>query len=136
MQGAAHPIEAKSPASGAGRSVLVVDDNQDAAEMLALLLGLQGHRVRVAHDAEDALLQVQSQMPEVALLDIGLPRMDGYELCRAIRLRPDGAAVRIVAISGWGQEQDRQRSREAGFDEHLVKPVAPEALEGLLAGAS
>ncbi len=119
-------------APGAGRQVLVVDDNQDAAEMLALLLGLQGHTVRTAHDAEAALQQVHERLPEVALLDIGLPGMDGHALCRAIRALPGGAGVRIIAVSGWGQEQDRQRSREAGFDEHLVKPVSPATLEALI----
>lgn len=111
-----------------GRSVLVVDDNEDAGRMLALLLREQGWTVRVAHDPVAALAAVDAAMPTLALLDIGLPGRSGHELASDIRARPGGDRVKLVAITGWGQEADRERSRKAGFDRHLVKPVDPESL--------
>jgi signal transduction histidine kinase/DNA-binding response OmpR family regulator len=116
----------------ARRRVLVVDDNVDAAEGMALLLRLSGHEVRTAHDGPSALGAVDAFRPELVLLDIGLPRMDGYEVARRLRARPELAALRLVAITGYGQEEDRQRCKEAGFDQHLVKPVDPQVLQQLL----
>jgi CheY-like chemotaxis protein/two-component sensor histidine kinase len=104
---------------GEPRRVLIVDDNIDAAELLAASLEALGHTTRVAHDGPSALRAAEEFDPEVALLDIGLPVMDGYELAR--RLRVDG--LRLVALTGYGQDTDRERSSQAGFDEHLVKPV-------------
>ena len=113
--------------------VLLVDDNVDAAESLAMLLRLWGHEVAVAHDGPAALRAAEGQRPQVALLDIGLPGMDGYELARRLRSQPGLGRVVLVALTGWGQEEDRRRSQEAGFDHHLTKPVELGALQKLLA---
>ena len=115
------------------RRVLVVDDNQDAADSLALLLRLAGQDVRAAYDGPSALAHSQEFQPELVFLDIGMPGMDGYEVARRLRRHPGLENARLVALTGWGQEDDRRRSKEAGFDHHLVKPVEPTALEGLLA---
>jgi len=116
---AAEPTEEES---GALRRILVVDDKRDAAESMAMLLRLRGHQVMVAHDAREALEIAAVTWPSVVLLDIGLPEIDGYEVCR--RLRQQGMVdTQIIAMTGYGQERDRQRSREAGFDAHTVKPV-------------
>jgi PAS domain S-box-containing protein len=117
----------------AARRVLVVDDNQDAAASLAMMLRLEGHAVEVAHDGQAALEAAQRFAPEVVLLDLGMPGMNGFEACRAMREQPGGAARRILALTGWNQEDDQRRSRAAGFDAHLVKPVDPQALRELLA---
>ena len=103
--------------------ILVADDNYDAAESLATLLELRGHQVRMAHDGVEALAIAKTFKPHVVLLDLGMPKMDGYETARQMRRRPGGKRVRLVALTGWGQHQDRQRTTEAGFDAHLVKPV-------------
>jgi CheY-like chemotaxis protein len=103
--------------------ILVADDNYDAAESLATLLELRGHQVRMAHDGVEALAIAKTFKPHVVLLDLGMPKMDGYETARQIRRQPGGKRVRLVALTGWGQHQDRQRTTEAGFDAHLVKPV-------------
>jgi len=116
-----------------GLRVLVVDDNADAADSLALLLRLHGHDVRVAHDGLGALALAPAFRPELIFLDIGMPGMDGYEAARRLRRLPGLQRVRLAALTGWGQQEDRRRSKEAGFDVHLVKPVDPAALEGLLA---
>ncbi|HET9642654.1 MAG TPA: response regulator, partial [Burkholderiaceae bacterium] len=113
--------------------VLVVDDNVDAAESLAALLKPDGHEVEVVHDAQEALASVRRFEPDVVLLDIGLPGMDGYEVARRIRQAVHGVRVTLVATTGWGQQKDRDRSRDAGFDHHLVKPVDPQAIRRLLA---
>jgi signal transduction histidine kinase len=113
------------------RRVLVVDDNVDAADSLALLLRLEGHDVTLAYDGAAAVDAARHGRPEIVLLDIGLPGMDGYEVCR--RLRADGFAnARIIAMTGYGQDRDRQRALEAGFDEHTVKPVEPALLKRML----
>ena len=119
---AAPPSKPAAPGSAArGRRVLVVDDNEDAADMLAEALLAEGHEVQVAHDAAEALSMAFAFAPEVAVLDLGLPVMDGYEL--AARMRADGRAPRLIAVTGYGQETDRERSRAAGFERHLVKPI-------------
>ena len=120
------------PATARARRVLVVDDNVDAAQTLALLLAMDGHEVKTAADGIEALACAEVWPPDVALLDLGMPRMNGYDLCRALRARKDGAALLVVAVSGWGQEQDRQRTAAAGFDGHMVKPVRYEQLVALL----
>jgi PAS domain S-box-containing protein len=117
------------------RRILVVDDNKDSAESLSLLLRAAGHDSRVAYDGEQALEEAVSFRPEVILLDIGLPGMDGYATCRKIREQPWGRSVIVAAVTGWGQEEDRRRSSEAGFQAHFVKPVDVGALTGLLASA-
>jgi PAS domain S-box-containing protein len=117
------------------RRVLVVDDNGDAAESLAMLLRAWGHEVRTTHDGLAALNAAEQVRPEVILLDIGLPRMDGYEVARRLRQRADMRDVLLVALTGYGQEEDRRRAKEAGFDAHLTKPANPTALQRLLAGS-
>ena len=116
------------------RRILVVDDNEDAAESLAMMLDILGHQVQIAHDGLEAVQQVSSFNPEVVLMDIGLPLLNGFEAARRIRDLPATRDLVIVALTGWGQEDDRRRSQEAGFDHHLVKPVDPVALQKLLDG--
>jgi CheY-like chemotaxis protein len=113
--------------TGTSRRILVVDDNLDSAESMAMLLRLRGHEVMVAHESRKALEIAASTRPSVVLLDIGLPEMDGYEVCR--RLRKQGMVdAQIIAMTGYGQERDHQRSLEAGFDSHAVKPVVIEQI--------
>jgi CheY-like chemotaxis protein len=109
-----------------------VDDNQDQAESLGQLLKLLGHEVRLAFNGPDALDAAGDFHPDVALVDIGLPGMNGYEVARHIREHPQLRDIVLVAQTGWGQEEDRRRSQEAGFDHHFVKPVVPETLEEIL----
>ncbi|HVF17114.1 MAG TPA: ATP-binding protein [Steroidobacteraceae bacterium] len=111
--------------------VLVVDDNRDAAESLSMLLEMKGHEVRRAYDGENALLLAEDFRPEMVLLDLGMPKMNGYEACRRIRDHAWGTQMTLIAVTGWGQEDDRRKSTAAGFDGHLVKPVDPETLEEL-----
>jgi PAS domain S-box-containing protein len=113
--------------------VLVVDDNTDAADSLATMLRLMGNEVRTASDALQGMRIAEAFRPDLILLDIGMPRLNGYEACRHIRQKPWGKDPVIVALTGWGQDEDRRRSHEAGFDRHLVKPIEPAALEKLLA---
>lgn len=122
-----------NPAATGGRRILVVDDNEDAAESLAALLRIFGHQVEVAFDGEQALVRAPAWQPQVVLLDVGMPRMDGHEVARRMRAEPWGAAMKIVALSGFGDGADRDRSREAGCDDHLVKPVSPTDLERVIA---
>jgi CheY-like chemotaxis protein len=120
--------------AGASRRVLVVEDNEDAAEALRMFLELVEHEVQVADSGPSALEVAQSWRPEVVLSDIGLPGdMDGYALARALRAAQGGNRMFLVALSGYGREQDKERAREAGFDAHLTKPVDIHALEALLA---
>jgi len=114
------------------RRVLVVDDNLDAAEGLAMLLSLRGHDVATAYDGPSAIEQARRLTPDVVLLDIGLPRLDGFEVARRLREEHAGKPMLLVALTGYGQERDRVRAREAGFDHHLLKPVRLEMLEQLL----
>ena len=114
-------------------TILVVDDNVDAAESLAMLLRMEGHDVRVAHDGPAALAAVEADRPDLVFLDIGMPVMNGYDVAQRLRQRPGLENLVLVAMTGWGQEEDRRRSQEAGFDHHLVKPAEPEALRQLLA---
>lgn len=137
-----HTAGAPRPASGdpppaprpAGRRVLVVDDNADGAESLSELLRLLGHEVRTAPDGPAALGTARAFRPAVVLCDIGLPGMDGYEVARRLRADAATAGAVLVAVTGWGSDDDRRKSREAGFDRHLTKPVAPTALVEVLAG--
>jgi CheY-like chemotaxis protein len=112
--------------------VLVADDNRDAADSMQRILALFGHEVQVAYDGSTALRLGEQFRPRVALLDIGMPGTNGYEVARALR-RSQGPRVTLVAVTGWGQEADRRRSSEAGFDHHLTKPVDPGTLTNLLA---
>jgi PAS domain S-box-containing protein len=109
--------------SATSRRVLVVDDNRDSAESLAMLLQMFGHEVRTAYDGHDAVRAARAFRPDLVLMDIGLPALNGYDAARAIRSEPWGRRVKLVAVTGWGAEEDRRRSQDAGFDHHLVKPV-------------
>jgi CheY-like chemotaxis protein len=113
--------------------VLVVDDNADAADTLAMLLGQTGHEARTAYDGEAALTQVEAFKPEVVFLDLGLPGMDGVEVAQKIRAMPGAASIRLFAVTGWSQANDRRRTEEAGFDGHFVKPVSLPQIESALA---
>ncbi|MBK6540116.1 MAG: response regulator [Flavobacteriales bacterium] len=122
------------PDLATAQRILVVDDNVDAALMLERLLQLNGKQTRVAHSGPDALEVAEQFRPHLILLDIGLPKLNGYEVCRRIRRQPWGKDMVVIALTGWGQEEDRKRSKEAGFNAHFVKPLEREALMLVLAG--
>jgi PAS domain S-box-containing protein len=119
-------------APATGRRILIVDDNEDGAESLAMLLTFGGHETHMAHDGRQAIEAAERLRPDAVLLDIGLPLMNGYEVCRRIRSEPWGKHLTMVALTGWGQDEDRHRSTEAGFDAHMVKPVNHDLLLKLL----
>lgn len=114
------------------RRLLVVDDNRDAAESMSMLLEMWGHEVAYAYDGPSAIETAEHWEPEAVFLDIGLPGMDGYEVAERLRGLPQAKHAVLIAITGYGQEDDRRRSRRAGIDHHLVKPVAPDALRDLI----
>ena len=116
------------------RRVLVVDDNVDAADSAAMLLPLAGQEVRVAYDGPTAVVVAEAFRPQLVLLDIGMPGMDGYDVARRFRDDTGLKPAMLVAMTGWGQEEDRRRSLQAGFDHHPVKPAEPDVLHQLLAG--
>lgn len=118
--------------SSPGRRILIVDDNRDSADSLAMLLEITSNKTYMAHDGVEALEVIEKYRPEVVLLDIGLPRLDGHEVCRRVREHPWGKDIVIIALTGWGQEGDRRKSEEAGFNGHLVKPVDYDELLELL----
>jgi CheY-like chemotaxis protein len=120
---------------GPGRRILVVDDNQDSLESTALLLGMLGHVVQTAVDGLAAVEAAERFRPDVILMDIGLPKLDGHAATRRIRAEPWGKSILIIAVTGWGQESDRALSKAAGCDAHLVKPLDVTELEGMLAYA-
>jgi CheY-like chemotaxis protein len=121
--------------SSVGRRILIVEDNADAASTMATLLEMMGHQVQVVHDGASALAAfADGQRPEVAIVDVGLPDMSGYDLARAIRTQPAASRVTLIAHTGYGQDADRERAREAGFDHHMVKPIDWKALERVLRG--
>jgi len=129
-------VAAGAPAAerrATGRQILVVDDEPDSADSLALFLRLRGHDVRTAYDGPSALKEVQNQQPDVIFLDLGLPGMSGYDVARRLRATPGVGRMRLVALTGYGTEADRQMARDAGFDLHLAKPVDPHALDAILA---
>ena len=113
----------------------MVDDNVDGAESLSMLLGLGGYEVRTAHDGPGAVAEADRFRPDAVFLDIGLPGLSGYEVAERLRVTPAFARTLLVAVTGWGQDTDRRRSAAAGFDHHLVKPVDPDDIRRLLAGA-
>jgi signal transduction histidine kinase/CheY-like chemotaxis protein len=130
------PAKAAAPAAAdahARRRVLIVEDNRDAADSLRMLLELAGHEVAVAYTGAEGLRAAQARRPDVVLCDLGLPGLSGFEVARALRQGADTAGVRLIAVSGYGRDEDQRRAREAGFDEVLVKPVSPAVLERLLA---
>jgi PAS domain S-box-containing protein len=131
--GAAVPAQATAqPAAAPPCRVLVADDLRDSADSLGLLIELMGHAVEVAYDGEEALRRAERFRPDIALLDLGMPKLDGFAVCERIRAAPWGATMRLVAQSGWGQDDDRRRTAAAGFDHHLVKPIDPLALDALV----
>jgi signal transduction histidine kinase len=132
--GPVEPPGRDAPGLAARRRILVADDNLDALETLATLLALDGHEVYRARDGAEAFEVAQRERPEVALLDIGMPRANGYEVATRIRREPWGRSTTLVALTGWGQDADRRRSEAAGFDMHLTKPVDPKVVSDLLAG--
>jgi CheY-like chemotaxis protein len=113
--------------------ILVVDDNQDGADLMAILLRLQGHAVEVAHDGVTALKSAAAFDPDVVLLDIGLPGLDGYAVANQLRDTATRRLPCLIAMTGYGTDEDRQRTQEAGFDHHIVKPIEPAELNALLA---
>jgi len=114
------------------RRLLVVDDNRDAAESMSMLLQMWGHDVVFAYDGPSALETAEQWQPEAVFLDIGLPGMDGYQVAERLRALPHAKGAILIAITGYGQDDDRLRSQRAGIDHHLVKPVAPDALRNLI----
>ena len=128
------PIEPLSVTEGRKLRVLIVEDNLDAAEMLDLLITELGHVTRVAHDGGSAITAAKEFVPDLVFMDIGLPVMNGYAAVRALRQLPEFASVHFAAVTGWGQDEDRRKAREAGFDSHFTKPLSPAVLEELLAG--
>jgi CheY-like chemotaxis protein len=113
------------------RRILVVDDNVDAASSLAMLLEQMGHEVVTASDGEEGVTKAAAFSPHVVFLDLGMPRMDGAEAAKRLRTLPGGGQTILIALTGWGQEHDRQRTRAAGFDHHFLKPIDPDSLEQL-----
>jgi CheY-like chemotaxis protein len=132
------PVAPPAGAELAGKRlrVVVADDNEDAATTLAMLLELMGQEVRVVHDGEAAVAACAEFDPDVVVLDIGMPKLNGYEACKRIRQQPGGAERLVVALTGWGQQQDLVRSSDAGFDRHLVKPIMAEAIKSVMAGVT
>ena len=127
------PASSAAEVIAARARVLIVEDNTDAAESLMILLELLGHRVRVIHDGVTALEAAMANVPDVMLIDIGLPGVDGYEVARRIRREPSLERVALVALTGYGREADRQQAMAAGFDYHFAKPVNPDTLQDLVA---
>jgi PAS domain S-box-containing protein len=127
------PVEESPESSGSRRRILVADDNRDSAASMAMMLELLGNEVRIAHDGLETVALSEQFRPQVVLMDIGMPRLNGYEATRRIREQPWGRDVTVIALTGWGQEEDRARSKEAGCDGHLVKPIDLPDLERLLA---
>lgn len=116
--------------------ILVVDDNPDSAMSLAMMLSMLGHDTRTAQDGEAALVTAEAFRPHVVLLDLGLPKLNGYEVAQRIRQHDWGASMFLIAITGWGQDEDRRRSEDVGMNLHMVKPVEPAALQRILIGLS
>jgi CheY-like chemotaxis protein len=135
---ATHEPASPGAESAAARSqvsasrILLVDDNEDACDSMAALLRMGGHEVQTAYDGVAGVLEAERYKPDVVLLDLGMPNLNGYDACRHIRAHPWGKGMILIALTGWGQDEDKRRTREAGFDAHLVKPVDPTALERLL----
>ncbi len=116
--------------------ILVVDDNVDGAVTLGVILKHLGHTVRMTHDGASALIVGQEFKPDLVLMDIGMPGMDGYETCERMRQQTWASSARIVALTGWGQEEDKRKAKRAGFDEHLVKPVDRKTLIDVLSATA
>lgn len=133
VEASASPERAERPVS---KRVLVADDNEDAAFSMSAVLGRQGHEVMLAHNGMEAVRLAREFRPDMVIMDIGMPELNGYEACKQIRATPEGQAITMVALSGWGEPEDKQRSRVAGFDQHWVKPISPTELRGIVAGTT
>ena len=129
-------IEENPPMTADPRKILIVDDNVDAADTLGMLLQLEGHDARAVYFSAEAIEQASTFKPDIVLLDIGLPGMNGYEVARRFRSMPELTGVRLIALTGYGKSEDQQRTKAAGFDDHLVKPVDAETLRAALLRAS
>jgi CheY-like chemotaxis protein len=128
-------VNVARPPAVSPRRILVVDDNADAANSLAMLLEHQGHEVSTAHDGAEALVKARKLRPHVVFLDLGMPRMGGLEAAAYLRSSSNGEPMTLVALTGWGQQQDHQRTRAAGFDWHLLKPIDPNDLAKVLSSS-
>jgi CheY-like chemotaxis protein len=117
---------------GMRRRIVVADDNEDSAQSFAMLLSFSGHEVRIAHDGAEALDAVRDFRPDFVFLDIGMPLLSGYEVAEAVRAEPWGRDVKLIAVTGWGQPDDKLRAQSAGFDQHLLKPIDPAEVDRLL----
>jgi CheY-like chemotaxis protein len=116
-----------------GRRILVIDDNKDAAQILGMVLEMSGHEVHLGYDGEQAVAMARDLLPEIALVDIGLPKLNGYGVAQNIRAEPWGEKMVLIALTGWGQEEDKRRAIAAGFNFHLTKPVDPDQVDALIA---
>lgn len=114
------------------RRIVIADDNDDSAQSFAMLLSFSGHEVRIAHDGAEALSVVREFRPDFAFLDIGMPGLTGYEVAQAVRAESWGQGIKLIAVTGWGQAEDRNRAHSAGFDRHMVKPIDPDEIDRLL----
>lgn len=114
------------------RRIVIADDNDDSAQSFAMLLSFSGHEVRIAHDGAEALSVVREFRPDFAFLDIGMPGLTGYEVAQAVRAESWGQEIKLIAVTGWGQAEDRNRAHSAGFDRHMVKPIDPDEVDRLL----
>jgi CheY-like chemotaxis protein len=123
----ANPVAVTSGIS-VRRRILIADDNRDAADSLAMLLRMDGHDVMVVHDGRQAVATIDSFRPEIVMLDIGMPELNGYEVARQVRQGPLGTSITLIAVTGWGQASDKARAAAAGFNHHLTKPIEPEGL--------
>lgn len=135
-EGSARRDDVELPRMGSELRILVVEDNKDAAESLAIVLRLMGHNAMVAYDGEEAIVAAEDFRPQVTLCDVGLPKLNGYDVARALRRQPGGEAMLLIAVTGWGQEHDKRQTKAAGFDRHMVKPVDVQALMRMLDGVS
>jgi CheY-like chemotaxis protein len=124
-----HP--SNGPAAAASKRILVADDNRDGAETMAMLLKFSGHEVYVAHSGAEAFEVAERERSEIAVLDIGMPDLNGYDLAQRIRHEAWGECMKLIAVTGWGQAEDKRRALEVGFNHHLTKPVDPSQLEAL-----
>ncbi len=124
-----HASNGSAPA--ASKRILVADDNRDGAETMSMLLQLSGHEVYLAHSGAEALDVARRERPDIAVLDIGMPDLNGYEVAERIRHEAWGESIKLIAVTGWGQAEDKRRALAAGFNHHLTKPVDPSQLEAL-----
>jgi CheY-like chemotaxis protein len=140
LLGASHVTQGKAqirkdpPVAKAGRRVLIIEDGADAAESLCMLLGMAGHQTKAAHSGPEGVRMAAEWLPEVVVSDLGLPGFDGYEVAQRVRRLPGMERVLLIALTGYGSEEDRRKGREAGFHHHLVKPAQPEDIERMVAG--